>query len=139
MTGSLCAAVLFGSLCWQYMQLNSSGLCGVASPDSQPIVFVDMCACLYLQQIQFRRTAKAPVEVAVLCEMADAASADNARILAMLNLSPIISFLFNSEGKLVQANKKGMQKYGHIGESRPGQLGAAQGSKGWGPACGLQG
>ena len=71
---------------------------------------------LCLQQIQFRRTAKAPVEVAVLCEMADAASADNARILAMLNLSPIISFLFNSEGKLVQANKKGMQKYGHIGE-----------------------
>ena len=71
----------------------------------------------------------------MLCEMADAASADNARILAMLNLSPIISFLFNSEGKLVQANKKGMQKYGHIGEC---QLGVAQGSRCWGPACGLQ-
>ena len=75
----------------------------------------------------------------MLCEMADAASADNARILAMLNLSPIISFLFNSEGKLVQANKKGMQKYGHIGECTPGQLGGGPGiPKCWGPACGLQ-
>ena len=74
----------------------------------------------------------------MLCEMADAASADNARILAMLNLSPIISFLFNSEGKLVQANKKGMQKYGHIGEFTPRQLGMALESKCWGPACGVQ-